>query len=288
MVTLLAGLSAAHAQSEAILSGHEIMQEVYQRHEQFPYIYEEQVMVLIDAAGNRDTRKLRRYSRLDTAETGHYLLLFDDPPEVRGVGLLTTIEPQGDTLANIYLPAYGQKLIESIGQNESDSFLGTDFSVNDLVPESLDKHHFERQQDERIGKIDYFVLNVFNKQQDINSAPVTKRHFIRKDNYYITRTDTFDQHGRLHKRQTHHDLKPLGGNMWRADMILMDDVKARHKTLLKIVRRIFSRDYVPEGLFTLKWLVENQRIPVVKKIPTTETTDNLSETTASTTTETNH
>jgi len=255
------------AGSADILSGREVMQEVYQRHEQFPYIYEEQVMVLIDAAGHRDTRKLRRYSRLDSTDSGRYLLLFDAPPEVRGVGLLTTIQPPEKIQAGIYLPAYGPRLIESLGQNQSDTFLGTDFSVNDLIPEPLDKYQFERLQDERIDKVNYFVLDVYDKHADIKMASAIKRHYVRQDNYYITRTDTFDRHGRLHKQQTHHDLKPLGGAMWRADMILMEDLKARHKTLIKIARRIFSRDYVPEELFTLDWLVNNQHMRAKEEEP---------------------
>ena len=237
------------------------MQESYQRHEQFPYIYEEQIMVLIDSAGNHDTRKLRRYSRLDSADSGSYLLLFDDPPEVRGVGLLTTVQSADTIQASIYLPAYGPQLIETIGQNESDTFLGTDFSVNDLLPAPLDKFRYQRVQDERIAGIDYFVLNALKKQSRPENDIAVKRHYIRKDNYYITRTDIFDQHGRLHKQLTQHDIKPLGGAMWRADMLLMEDFKARHKTLIKIVRRVFSRDYVPQELFTLDWLVNNQHLP---------------------------
>jgi hypothetical protein len=248
------------------LSGRAIMEEVYRRHEQFPYIYEEQVMVLIDVAGNRDTRKLRRFSRLDSEESGRYLLLFDDPPEVRGVGLLTTIEPPAQILANIYLPAYGPQLIESVGQNQADTFLGTDFSVNDLLPEPLDRYRFVRQQDESIGELDYFVLDVFRQQAGTNETPV-KRHYIRQDNYYITRTDSFDRHGRLHKQLTHHDLKSLGGSMWRANMILMKDLKSKHQSLIKISRRVFSRDYVPNELFTLEWLINNQHLPVEEADP---------------------
>lgn len=260
------------------------MQEIYQRHEQFPYIYEEQVMVLIDSAGHRDTRKLRRYSRLDSADSGRYLLLFDAPPEVRGVGLLTTIQPPDRIQAGIYLPAYGPRLIESLGQHQSDTFLGTDFSVNDLIPEPLDKHQFKRVQDERVDNVDYFVLDVYNKQADTETDRAIKRHYVRQDNYYITRTDTFDRHGRLHKQQTHHDLKSLGGRMWRADMILMEDLKAHHKTLIKISRRIFSRDYVPEELFTLDWLINNQQMKS-KEAPADTTRDTAGEIDVSQTTE---
>ena len=44
-------------------SGLQIMREAKRRHEHFPYVFEEQTMVLIDAQGNRSVRKLRRFSR---------------------------------------------------------------------------------------------------------------------------------------------------------------------------------------------------------------------------------
>ena len=277
-VMLLAAVASTASASNAsnAMTALEIMQEVYKRHEQFPYIYEEQVMVLIDRAGNRDTRKLRRYSRLDSADSGRYLLLFDDPPEVRGVGLLTTVGPEDNVTARIYLPAYGPQFIESIGQNQANSFLGTDFSVNDLLPEPLDKYEFQRREDIQVGDNNYFVLDVFSKPAQQGQQPL-KRHYVRQDNYYIMQTDTFDRHGRLYKQQTQHDLKPLGGTMWRADMILIRDLKQNHQSLVKITRRVFSRDYVPEELFTLEWLVNNQRLA----LPESETdADNQDQKTA--------
>ena len=48
--------------------------------------------------------------------------------------------------------------------------------------------------------------------------------------------------------------------MWRANMMLMENMKTRHQTLIKIERRVFSRDYVPESLFTLQWLIDNQHM----------------------------
>jgi hypothetical protein len=45
--------------------------------------------------------------------------------------------------------------------------------------------------------------------------------------------------------------------MWRADMILMEDSKEHHKSLIKINRRIFSRDYVSAEIFTADWLFKN-------------------------------
>ena len=275
LVPLLAVVTGTAANtSDAQLSGKEIMEEVYRRHEQFPYIYEEQIMILIDSAGNRDTRKLRRYSRLDSRDSGRYLLLFDDPPEVRGVGLLTTIEPPDRIKAGIYLPAFGNQLIESIGQTKAESFLGTDFSVYDLLPEPLDKYAFRRQADQTIEDMSYFIVDVYRPEDLVqDSDQPYKRNYIRQDNYYITRTDTFDRHGRIYKQQTHHDLKSLGGGMWRADMMLMENMKTRHQSLIKINRRVFSRDYVPNELFTLEWLINNQHMPEKAKKPDDDDTN---------------
>ena len=45
--------------------------------------------------------------------------------------------------------------------------------------------------------------------------------------------------------------------MWRADMILMEDIKEHHQSLIKIDRRVFSRDYVSADIFTADWLFKN-------------------------------
>ena len=48
--------------------------------------------------------------------------------------------------------------------------------------------------------------------------------------------------------------------MWRANMIRMVDFKNKHESLIKISRRVFSRDYVPEDMFSLQWLVDNRQM----------------------------
>ena len=45
--------------------------------------------------------------------------------------------------------------------------------------------------------------------------------------------------------------------MWRANMILIEDKRQEHQSLIKVSRRIFSHDYVPAEVFTAEWLYEN-------------------------------
>ena len=94
--------------AEEIWTGRRIMDEAFKRHELFPYIFEEQSMILMDDAGNRDIRKVRRFSRVEKDRTVKFLLVFDSPPEVRGVALLAIRQKSGQEKSGIYLPAFGK------------------------------------------------------------------------------------------------------------------------------------------------------------------------------------
>jgi len=246
-----------HGIPGAAATGLEIMDEVYRRHQQFPYIYEEQSMVMVDRNGYRDTRRVLRYSRAEEDGTVNFLLLFVFPQEVRGVALLANRDPDGKTNKYIYLPAYGEQLIESRGESADGNFLGTDFSVENLTGEVLSDYRYVRRQDKKVNDIKYLVIDVYNVANRPGTDKKVRRHYIREDNFYIIMTEHFDNQGRLTRQQSHHDLKQLDGDMWRANMILMEDKKEQHKSLIKIHRRVFSSDYVPAEIFTANWLYEN-------------------------------
>lgn len=240
--------------------GLELMQEVYKRHQQFAYIYEEQSMVMMDSNGHRDTRKVRRYSRVEEDGSVKYLLLFDSPDEISGVALLANRDTQGMIQKFIYLPAFGEQLIENVSSGRDGKFLGTDFSIENLAGEVLDDYVYVRRPDKKSQDIEYFVIDVYQRENGVDetllstNTQVNRRHFICKDNFYITRTDYFDARGNVYKKQSQHDLKPVDGKMWRANMILMENIREQHQTLIKIDRRVFSRDYVSEDIFTADWL----------------------------------
>lgn len=265
----------AQSETEAF-NGRGLMEEVYQRHRQFPYVYEEQSMVLIDRNGNRDTRRCRRYSRVEEDGTAKFLLLFDSPREVRGVALLAIRTPDGEMRKSVYLPAYGNSLIESGGEGGNENFLGTDFSVENIVGEELSDYRYVRRRNEKIEGVLYYVVDVYRPDDDPDGHHPVKRHYILADNFYIARTDYFDESGRLRKQRTHHDIRAVDGRMWRSGMILMDDKREQHRTLIKIRRRVFSRDYVPAELFTKEWLFNNR--PHVASKDTKKEPDEMPET----------
>jgi hypothetical protein len=259
---LLAALVAIPVCAGENWSGRRIMDEMLRRHEQFPYTFEEQTMILLDSAGHRDTRKLRRFSRIENDGTLKYLLVFDNPAEVRGVALLAIRHASGRIDNGIYLPAFGPVLKAGSGDARGSHFLGTDFSLEDLTAELMSDFRYVRGKDREIEDVAYFVVDAFPNDREIERVTGygRKRHFIRQDNFFVTRSDYFDRKGHFFKRQTWHDLRPVDGDMWRANMILMENHRERHKTLIKIGKRVFSRDYVPPELFTPEHLLDHLHV----------------------------
>lgn len=244
------------------LTGKEIMEKVVRRHDIYPYVYEEQSMILLDSNGNRNIRQVRRFSRLEKDKTVKLLLIFDNPVEIRGVALLAVGSPTGGAENVIYLPAFERLLHVGSGKVQGSPFLGTEFTIGDLTPEILDDYTYHRGDDHVVKETAYFVIDALPKNDEIErtSGYSVRRHFIRQDNYYITRTDYYDRRGLFYKSLTRHDLKQVDEKMWRANMILMENQKGKHKTLIKINRRVFSQDYVPEEIFHFEWLKANRHI----------------------------
>ncbi|NKB36506.1 MAG: outer membrane lipoprotein-sorting protein [Gammaproteobacteria bacterium] len=280
LLTLALLLAPVMAVASPALSGIEIMEEIYRRHQQYPYVYEQQSMVMRDRYGKRDTRKAHRYSRVEEDGSAKFMLIFDYPQEIEGVTVLAVRDPSGVMKKSVYLPAFAEQLIENSAEDNFGNFLGTDFTVENIVGEVLSDYRYERRQDRNMNNMPYFVIDVYQAANDEADHPL-RRHFVRQDNFFIGQTEHLDNLGRLHKRQTYHDLKAVDGQMWRSGMILMEDVKEQHQSLLKVTRRWFSHDYVPAEMFTADWLYKNHPYieprPVEDEINHEEDSDSTTE-----------
>lgn len=238
------------------------MNEVLNRHEMSPYVYEEQTLIMEDKAAHRDVSKVRRFSRAEKDGTVKVLLVFDSPADVRGVALLAMGHPSGRGEWKIYLPAFGKELKSLDARARGSRFLGTDLAVEDVTAEVLSDFRYVRAADQRVDQAAHYVVEAFPMDEEVarTTGYSLRRHFIRQDNFFIVRTDYYDHRKRFFKRQTFHDLKRVDGDMWRANMMSMENRKEHHKTLIKTDRRVFSRDYVPPEMFTDAWLLANRHI----------------------------
>jgi hypothetical protein len=265
LLAVLAGSRSAGAAEP--WAGPRIMDEVFRRQRLLPFVYEEQTLIIKDRTGDRDVRKMRHFFRLETDGTVKFLLVFDTPAEVRGVALLKVDPPSGRGECGVYLPAFGKGLISQAGKTWGAPVLDTDFTLGDLTAEVPTDFRYERVEDRRIDLSPCYVVEAVPQNEETKRATgyALRRYFIRQDNFLIVRTDYYDLRKRFFKRQTFHDPIRLQGDLWQANMTLMQDHRARHETLIKTDRRVVSGDYVRPEMFTSAWLMENRHIRGTEK-----------------------
>lgn len=260
---VLALVLCTNSQLTLAMDGRDIMQLSQQRHQSYPYVYEEQTMVLEDKLGHRSTKKMTRYLRVEEDSSAKLLLLFTYPEEVKGFSLIANKDSNGVITQSLYLPGLSVKPIQCSGKDDNAQFLGTDFSIESLIGESLDDYRYKRIKSVVLDGVMHYHINVYANN---NSEELLRQHFVRQDNLIISKTIYFDAQGNVDRKQSFHDVNIVFEDAWQANHILMQDMKEQHQSLIKIERRVFSEDYVPEEIFTLKWLQE--KFPYTK--PTEE------------------
>jgi hypothetical protein len=216
-----------------------LMEESLRRHAEPAYVYEELTLVSSDAAGNYTVRTARHYLRAG-AEGSQRLVVIDTPLEAKGSAVLIARGADGKVRREIILPAV--KPVPDARREDPVSpagrLFGTDFTLADLDPPPLGTEPYESEGDQDLERVTHHVLRSGER-----------RLFLRKDNLYISRIDYNDRQGRTLRRETFRDARPDASGAWRASMVLIEDLREGHRTVLKVDRRVHSADYVPASVF---------------------------------------
>jgi hypothetical protein len=175
--------------------------------------------------------------------------------------VLLTRDAGGATRGEVHLPALGGPLALPAGTAGALPLAGSDFRIADLLAEVPGDFTYAREADLEIDRsMHYVVLATPVKGAVQRTGAPARRHFVRKSDHFVVRTDYLDLQGLPARRQSFRDPKQVEPGVWRANMILMEDFGERHRTLLKVERRVFSSDYVPAGIFSRQWLVEGRHL----------------------------
>jgi hypothetical protein len=259
----LVALAAASGAARGAPDGAGILQRALAHRSQACCIYQELTMILSDAAGDRGVRRIRWYERRETDGSRRLLLAFVAPADVRGTAVLLTREALGATQGEIYLPALGKPLGIAAGTTGAMRLVGSDFRISDLLGEAPRGFVYAREADAEIDRSMHFVVRAAPSDAAAKRAGGgLRRYYVRKGDFFLVRVDFHDLQGRLARRESFRDPKQVEPGIWQADMVLMEDFAERHRTLIKVERRVFSPDYVPSGIFSRQWLLEQRYLLV--------------------------
>ena len=228
--------------------------------------YELQNVVLVNVRGEKKERKVERLTKSDVNNLHKILIRFLSPLDLKSTALLTLERKGSDDDQWLYLPSVGQpKRIASSGKKNR--FMGTDFSYEDLRPEPLDSYSYKLVGSETCdGKPCYVIEAVPKTDKEKQDSGYSRRKFwILKDNFFPVKREFYDSAGTQAKLERSIGLKNIGGSVWRASVIEMEDVIKRTKTLLSVAdRRINQR--LSDQLFTERELIRGQAIPLRENV----------------------
>lgn len=253
--------AAVPASVLAAPDGSGIMDRVRSHRPQACCVYQELTLIQSNAAGERDVRRIRWFERHEPDGGSRLLLVFVSPAEVRGAAVLVMRDAPGVARGEVYLPALGRPLDLAAKTAGATPLAGSDFRLADLLYEAPRDFTYTREADAEIERSMHYVIRATPVK---DAAPRTgggsRSHYVRKSDYFLVRTDFHDLQGALARRQSFRDPRQVEPRIWQADMILMENYSERHRTLLKVERRVYSPEYVPAEIFSRQWLVEGRHL----------------------------
>src|SRR5688572_15585781 len=189
----VAPLEEAHKTAEE-KKGLEIYTKQYLIDEGWQTLESQLVMILIDAAGNTSRRTVVKRIIEDAGSPDKTLGIFLEPADVRGTIMLSFEQSYGSDEQWLYLPSL-KRTKKINAENKSGSFLGTEFSWEDISTSELTKFHYKYLRDDGetwvVERTPAYQFSGYSKQ-------VT---WVNKDNYQTVKIEYYDKKGDLLKTQ---------------------------------------------------------------------------------------
>ncbi len=218
------------------------------------------VMLLIDKKGKRNVREIKRYGKKLENGLHRSMLVFTLPKDLKGTALLTWEIAPGEYKQWLCLP--DKKSLQRISsQSNRTPFMGSDFTYEDMQPDTLDNYLFSSPDTQVLDDKECFVIDITPATREIGkkSAYGKRRVWIQKDIYFTVKIQFFDRRNNLMKTQTSHSLKNSHGTVWYAQKVLMDNHRKNHKTLLGIKTKQVNLD-IADGFFTEKTILSGKHL----------------------------
>lgn len=232
-VLLIAAALAAPLPADAASpeeTGLKIAKEAYDRDRGFGNFTAKQTMVLRNKRGQESRRQLR-IKVLESESAGNKsLFVFDRPRSVKGTAFLIHSHKKKADDQWLYLPAL--KRVKRISSsNRSGSFMGSEFSYEDLGSQEIGKYTYKYLRDEACGERTCTVTE---------QVPTAKRSAYRRQIVWRDKTelrawkiDYYNRRNALFKTLTFAGYKQYLDRYWRSgEMTMINHLTGKSTVML--------------------------------------------------------
>lgn len=250
ILSLLSQFSYAETSQE---KGLRIAKEAEARNNGFVGDESDLEMVLIDAYGSKIVRKMEGRVLEVENDGDKSLNIFLNPKDVKGTKMLTWSHKNEDDNQWLYLPSL--KRVKKISsRNKSSSFMGSEFSYEDLGSQEIEKYKFNFLKDGKssTGEDVYIIerVPVDNSGYSKQVVQISKKHLNAVHVSYYDRKSELLKTAEM-SGFTKYTVK--GKELWRATLIHMKNVQTKKESIFKWTNRKLGVNF-KSSLFTKRSL----------------------------------
>ncbi len=207
-------------------------------------------MRLVDEDGDTSDRVIEQYGREDSQGLTQNVIIFHEPASVADTRFLTIENDGSDDDQWIYLP--GLQRVRRIAGSEGDSsFMGTDFTYDDLQTRDIEEYQYELLREEEYqGRPVYVVETTPNDPDDSQYSRLVQ--WVDRERWLPLKIEFYDEDDELLKVNTVSRVERVQG-YWTIINNTMENVQTGHRTELAIQRFQYNED-LPDSLFTTNFL----------------------------------
>lgn len=255
MFLALIALSAPTASAEE-LSAKEIMRLV-DRMNSTDDSQRDLTMTLINKKGKTRERSVVSFQKKIDDDNDKAMVRFTKPGDVAGVGLLTIEHSDRDDDQWLYMPA--QKKTRRISAAaKSDSFMGTDFTYDDMSSIKLDEYDYTIKGKETIDGVEAIVIeSVPNNDKRREESGYSKSIvWVDPARYVMLKSDFYNLKGEHIKTLVLSGYKQYD-KIWMPDRMEMTTLKREHRTVLDFSNTSINKG-LDDDLFTERTLLRGR------------------------------
>jgi outer membrane lipoprotein-sorting protein len=198
------------------------------------------LMVLKNRHGLESRREIRLRNLEVINDGDKSLTIFDSPKDIKGTAFLNYTHKMGDDDQWLYLPALKRvKRISS--RNKSGSFMGSEFSYEDISSQEIEKYTYKWLRDEIFNGMECFVVERYPVDKK-NSGYSRQVSWIDKLEYRTWKVQYYDRKNEHLKTLIMSNYEQYENKFWRSLEMHMANHQTGKSTLLQFTDFKFMVD----------------------------------------------
>ena len=254
---LMTAAALAHAQD---LTGLEIIKKAHE----VPEPKSSSVtatLVIHSKKGNEKTRQVIMKSK-DYGDVTKEVIVFTSPRDVAGVGYLMFDYPEAEDGSKkdgenwLYMPAMKKtKRIAASGTEAEGSFMGTDFTYEDMGERAISKDSYTLLGTESVDGVSCYKIRCESISR--SESDPDRVVYIGTEDYLLYKCEFYDRHGALHRVLTCSDIEYIDGYAC-TKVMKMENVQSGTWSRITMSDVVYDTASIDDGIFTVAALEQGR------------------------------